>query len=158
VQLRLCHYEIDYYYLPLRRFTPRGPRRGMAERLLRAHFERGGWTVWRGGCLHQLAATDIYPNVKRKYARLQAVVEQERQESWRLLQLLCAIHHGMPDFIVYRRGVLKFVECKLGHEQLGVYQRKCLPKLKKLGFQVEVWKVVDECTKTRRAKVNIPVA
>lgn len=127
----------------------------MAERLLRAHFERNGWTVWRGGFLHQLRATDIYPNVKQKYARLRILVEQERRDSWESLQLLCAVHHGMPDFVVYRRGVLKFVECKLGHEQLGEYQKRCLPRLKKMDFVVEVWKVVDECTKVRRAKVNI---
>jgi len=127
----------------------------MAERLLRAHFEKAGWTVWRGGFLHQLAATDIYPNVKRKYSRLQKLLEQERPKHWELLQLFCAVHHGMPDFIVYRQGVLKFIECKLGHEQLGNYQKQCLPRLKKLGFTVEVWKIVDDCTKTRRAKINI---
>lgn len=83
------------------------------------------------------------------------LVEQERKGGWEFLQLLCAVHHGMPDFIVYRRGILKFVECKLGHEQLGEYQKRCLPRLKRIGFIVEVWKIVDECTKIRRAKVNI---
>ncbi len=155
MQLRLKHYEITYYYLPLRRFTPRGPRRGMAERLLRAYFERQGWMVWRGGILHKLTAVDIYPNVQKKYAKLQIIVEQERKDSWEFLQLLCAVHYGMPDFVMYRRGVLKFVECKLGHEQLNDYQKNCLPRLKKLGFIVEVWKLVDECTKTRCATINI---
>lgn len=155
MQLRLRHYDLRHYYIPLRRFNPRGSRRGMAERLVKAQLLRTGWEVWRGAGFNLIRASDVFPNVHRKYSRLKELVEIERPGSWDVLGLWSAVHHGMPDLIAYRRGTLKFVECKLGHEQLNDYQRKCLPKLQALGFRVEVHKIVDECTKTREAVINI---
>jgi hypothetical protein len=61
----------------------------------------------------------------------------------------------MPDFICYRYGVFKFVECKLGYETLSARQKKCIPKLQEQGFIVEVHKLVDAPTKTRVADVDI---
>jgi len=155
MQLRLRHYDLTHRYIPLRRFSPRGSRRGMAERFIKAQLLREGWEVWRGNGMNLLRGLETFPNVKRKYERLKKRLGIERQGSWELLGLYAAVHHGMPDFICYRRGVLKFVECKLGHEQLNDYQKLCLPKLQALGFTVEVHKIVDACTKTRRATINL---
>lgn len=61
----------------------------------------------------------------------------------------------MPDFLCYRDGVFKFVECKLQYECLSERQKKCISKLQSLGFLVEVHKLVDERTKIRSAFVDL---
>ena len=61
----------------------------------------------------------------------------------------------MPDFICYRRGRFKFVECKLGHEQLSKRQKICIKKLRQYGYAIEVHKIVDPCTKVWKAIVDI---
>ncbi len=107
--------------------------------------------VFRGGYLHACRKKELYPNVLRKYSKLKGILGNDLE----YLQLLSRIHHGMPDFFCYRRGIRKFVECKLGHEQLSNRQKRCIIKLVKIGFDVEVFKLVFDCTKIRSAYVNI---
>lgn len=73
------------------------------------------------------------------------------------LSYMSTVNHGMPDYICYHPHLkqLKFVECKLGHEQLSVRQIQTIHKLQDKGLQVEVHKLVEPCTKTRKAKVNL---
>jgi len=61
----------------------------------------------------------------------------------------------MPDFLCYRRGALKFVASKFKHEQLSDRQKKCITRLQKLGFEVEVHKLVNHSTKLRVAEIDM---
>ena len=55
----------------------------------------------------------------------------------------------MPDFVCYRNGEFKFVECKFKHEPLSKKQKKCIKRLQKMGFKVEIHKLVGPETKAR---------
>jgi DNA polymerase elongation subunit (family B) len=145
---KVKHIYIHAHEMPDSRF-------GYSERLIRKRLEGDGWTVWRGGLMNVLKDDEIYPNVKRKYERLMALLEKERPDAIETLQYYCSVHHGMPDFLCYRRGEWKFVECKLIHEQLSAKQKKCIARLQALGFPVEVHKVVDHQTKAREAEVDV---
>jgi hypothetical protein len=107
--------------------------------------------VYRGGFLYASRLDDVYPNIKKKYSRLKGILGDKLD----YVQYLARIHHGMPDFFCHRRKETKFVECKLGHEQLSDQQKKCIKVLVLKGFVVEVFKVVFDCTKVREAMVNI---
>jgi hypothetical protein len=61
----------------------------------------------------------------------------------------------MPDFLCFRSGMFKFVECKLIYEQLSSRQKRCIGRLQALDFAVEVHKVVDHRTKARVAEVDV---
>lgn len=146
---------VTHFYVPMRRQFLE--RRGLAERELKARLERQGWTVWRCdliGIVHE-RGDDLYPNVRRKYELLEAVLERRRPGLHEEIRYLVAVHHGAPDFLCERLGELKLVECKLGHEQLLASQRACIPKLQAMGLCVEVHKLVEECTKVRAAEVNL---
>jgi len=150
---------VTFRYVPMRRKVLE--RKGLAERELKARLERQGWTVWRGeliGILRNEEGPDgegIYPNVRKKYELLGELLERHHPEKKEYLEYLAAVHHGLPDFLCFRLNVFKFVECKLGHEQLRHSQKKCIPKLLAMGFEVEVHKLVEECTKVRVAAVNL---
>jgi len=145
--------KVYHVYVPMARKYKK--RQGLSERQLKKRLEQQGWTVWRGGAINIVRYGGLYPNVKRKYEVLCKVLEEHRPGTCEYLQYLCSVHHGMPDFICYRSGKFKFVECKLGHEQLSHRQKACIRRLKGLGFTVEVHKFVDHCTKTRRAIVDL---
>jgi len=130
-------------------------RVGLSERLLRRRLEKTGWIVWRGGSIHLSRNAELYPTVRKKYALLSALLNKHRPGMLERLQYICAVHHGMPDFICYCNGQFKFVECKLGHEQLSTRQKTCLQKLKHLGFRVEIHRLADPCTKARLADVDL---
>ncbi len=151
--------EFTYYDFVRYEFVPiKGKpksRVGLAERFLRKRLEKQGWMVWRGGSIDITRRAEVYPNVRRRYEQLCALLEQQYPTMLEKLQYLCVVHHGMPDFVCYRRGEFKFVECKLGHESLSERQKKCIVVLQKLGFVVEVHKLVDTCTKTRIAVVDL---
>jgi len=123
--------------------------------MIRQRLEREHWTVWRGGILGVEKEHDTWPNVKRKYLLLRGLLEDHHPEHVDEIEYLCKVHHGMPDFICYRRGMFKFVECKLGHEQLSQRQKHCITRLQQLGFSVEVHKFVHRCTKVRTAIINL---
>lgn len=130
-------------------------RRGLAERLVRKRLERQGWLVWRGQLLLFPPAEDTYPNVRRKYDHLRALLERKVPQLLDALAFLAQQHYRIPDFLCYKVGRFKFVECKLEHEQLSERQRRCIVFLVSLGFDVEVHKVVGPETKARRALVDI---
>jgi hypothetical protein len=143
-------------YIPMRRY-PYKSRHGLAELQLRKRLEKQGWHVWRGGFVHAIAA-DVYPSVKKKYLFLAELVREIYGDSaLDFLCYLCAVHHGMPDLVCYhpQKKEFKFVECKFGHEQLSSRQVVTIKKLQDAGFVTEIHKLVDDCTKTRRAEVNL---
>lgn len=144
---------VPYLYVPQRRSNAQ--RKGWAESTLKRRLQRQGWTVWRGGYLHATRKDELYPNVLSAYSRLAALLEQHRAGTLEMLQYFCVVHHGMPDFICYRQGQFKFVECKLEHEQLQESQKRCIPRLLAMGFPVEVHKLVNGSTKSRYALVDI---
>ncbi len=136
---------------------PYKTRHGLAELQLRKRLEKQGWRVWRGGFVHAIAA-DVYPAVKKKYLQLaELIMEICGDRSLDFLCYLCAVHHGMPDLLCYHpiQKQFKFVECKFGHEQLSSRQVVTIKRLQDAGFTVEVHKLVDDCTKTRKAEVNL---
>ncbi|MEK6849867.1 MAG: VRR-NUC domain-containing protein [Nanoarchaeota archaeon] len=147
--------KITTIYVPIRNY-PYMTRRGLSELQLRRRLEKQGWQVWRGGFLH--AASGYFPSVKKKYDFLFGLLKELTNED--TVQRLCylsSVHHGMPDFLCYNSATkqFKFVECKLGHEALSQRQVVTISKLHDAGFVTEVHKLVDACTKTRRAVVNI---
>ena len=142
------HSIVLHEYIPLKKqYDNRG---GLSERILKQRLEQQGWIVWKSALIGFWESAD--PNVERKNAKLHELLDPETRE-W--LEYMNAVHHGLPDYICYRAGKWKFVECKLGHEQLNKNQRKCIPKLKGRGFHVEVHKLVEDCTKTRAALVQL---
>jgi len=130
-------------------------RRGLSEKVIRRRMERQRWIVWRGGIIGVQKELEIYPNVKRKYQLLAELMEEHKPGLLETLEYLAKVHHGMPDFLCFRKGEWKFIECKLGHEQLSNRQKHCIRKLQELGFHVEVHKLAEDCTKTRRMELNL---
>jgi hypothetical protein len=145
--------DVPHLYVPKRR-TKR-TNYGLSELQVKAKLLKEGWEVWRGGNIGITRRAELYPNVERKYRRLCELLEQDYPKQLELLQYLCHVHHGMPDYVCYRRGEWKFVECKLYHEQLSKRQKTCITKLQSLGFIVEVHKLIDHRTKTRKAEINL---
>ena len=148
--------KITTVYVPIRNY-PYKTRHGLAEIQLRRRLEKQGWQVWRGDFIH-LLWTDVYPSVRRKYDQLSnLLIEHFGVEMMDTLGYFSYVHHGIPDFLCYNpiSREFKFVECKLGHEQLSARQVLTIQKLKNVGFTTEVHKLVDACTKVRKAEVNI---
>jgi DNA polymerase-2 len=117
-------------------------RRGFSERVVKRHLIRRGWRVLRGGALARALQPEQYPVVKAAYERLRVCVEAARPGAWDELRLLCAVHHGMPDFVCVRGTDTLFVESKLGGEALSEQQKRCVHAVQSLGFRVEVHRVV----------------
>ena len=148
--------KITTVYVPMRNY-PYKTRHGLAEVQLRKRLQKQGWDVWRGDFMH-LLWTDVYPSVRRKYDRLaDLLLDKYGAEMLDILGYFSYVHHGIPDFLCYNPQTkeFKFVECKLGHEQLSPRQVLTIQKLHHIGFTTEVHKLVDACTKTRKAEVNI---
>lgn len=143
--------NVKHVYVPIPDRTK--PRKGLSERLVRRRLEGFGYEVWRGAMLRQLKEDD-YPNVKRRYQLLFDLLEKHHPGMLETLFYLNEVHHGMPDYICFRDKFV-FVECKLGHEQLSHRQKICIRKLQDLGFEVEVHKLTDPCTKIVEAIVDL---
>lgn len=119
-------------------------RRGLSEKELRRRLERHGWLVWRGDMLAAIRTRELYPNVERKYKMLTDLLERHHPGRLEELQYICAVHHGMPDFLCYRDCRFKFVECKLEYEPLSDAQKRCIRRLEGMGFGVEIHKLVQK--------------
>ncbi|MFH0978387.1 MAG: DNA polymerase domain-containing protein [Candidatus Woesearchaeota archaeon] len=153
-QTKLLDFDtVRHVFVPMQKQY--SERQGLSERILARRLIKQGWSVWRGGLINIVNKDDLYPNVRKRYEKLNSLLFKHRPDLLDYLHYLCDVHHGMPDFICFRNGVFKFVECKLGHEQLSVRQKKCIAKLQEIGFVVEVHKLVESCTKARIAQVNL---
>lgn len=142
--------------MPIRNY-PYQSRHGLSESQLKRRLEKQGWKVWRGGFIHAFNG-DVYASVKKRYMLLEGLLKEVfGAPTWETLAYLSAVHHGMPDFICYHPTLkqFKFVECKLGHEQLSARQVLTIQKLRQLGLETEVHKLVEPCTKTREANVDL---
>ncbi len=126
-------------------------KRGLSEKEFRRKLEKEGWLVWRGGLIGIQDRDEVYPNVYRKYSLLKKLLGKQ----YLALKYMNKVHHGMPDFVCYRNKKFKFVECKLQYECLSKVQKKCIQKLLSLGFNVEVYRLVDNRTKTREALITV---
>lgn len=139
------------------RSYPYKSRKGLAERQLRKRLERNGWQVFRGGFIYGLSA-DLYEPVKKRYEYLaHLLLSTFGQSTFGYLCYLCLVHHGMPDFLCYHPTLqqFKFVECKLGHERLSSRQKETIRLLVQHGFTVELHRLVEPCTKTRKSALNL---
>lgn len=129
-------------------------RRGLSERFVKKFLENKGYLVWRGSNVCLSEQRHLYPLVQKKYTLLTLLLYYYHPFVVEDVRHLAKHHFGLPDFIVFKKTFV-FVECKLGHEQLSQRQKLCIQRLVKLGFTVEVYKLVDDCTKVRKAWVNI---
>ncbi len=94
--------------------------------------------------------------MRRKYALLRSLMEKRHPGKHEFLEYLSAVHHGMPDFLCHHpTWGFRFVECKLGHEQLRDGQKRSIRRLQLLGFDVEIWTLVEERTKRRAAVLDV---
>jgi len=130
-------------------------KRGFSEKVVRRRLEKAGWVVWRGGFLDATRHDELYPNVESKYRLLDELLDKHAPGMREKLQYMCRVHHGMPDLFAFRNGMFRFVECKLVYEQLSQMQKACIRELQRMGFTVEVHKVVDHRTKAREAEVDV---
>jgi Holliday junction resolvase len=139
-------------YIPLRREYD--SHAGLSEKEIKKRLEKKGYEVWRGAYLGIHRDKEQYPNVIRKYRKLEELMIRYGVDH-EYLEYINSVHHGMPDYITFRRGEFLFVECKLGHEQLSRVQKRCIALLKSLGYRVEVHKMVFPETKARIAIVDL---
>lgn len=128
--------------------------RGYAERIVRKEFERRGIVVWRGGFVHA-RRSERYPNVERKYARLERIVEERYPGTLEELQYLSSTQHGMPDLVTWNGSALRFVEVKLDYEPISERQRSCMMRLSSLGFSVVIARVVSRSTRLRESEIDL---
>jgi hypothetical protein len=149
----IYEHEVLHVYVPVD--THVDVRTGLAEAVLRRRLVKQGWRVWRSDCLLWGRKQEVYPNVQFAYEELAALLDKYVPDAREYLEYMHRVHHGLPDFICFRSGTFKFVECKLEHESLQLSQRKCIPKLQAFGFLVEVHKLVDYRTKARQALVDL---
>jgi len=145
--------RVEIINTPIRKY-PYKTRKGLSENQIKKGLRKEGWTVWRGGSINLIRRIDEqYPNVAKSYSKLKELLEDKyTEETVDKLCYLCDVSHGMPDFLCYHpfKG-FKFVECKLGNEQLSARQLKAVMYLREeLGFEVEVRKLVEDSTKTRK--------
>jgi hypothetical protein len=143
-----CHI-VKHIYIPITKQYKSNKQ--LSEKQIKKRLEKDGWEVWRGGYLQCTRYSELYPNVEKKYSRVPLLLGKALE----CLQYLSVVHHGMPDFFCHRKGIIKFVECKLGHEQLSKAQKKAIERIQELGIKVEVHKLVYGCTKIRTANVNL---
>lgn len=154
-QTRLTEFleSILHIYVPVNRYMQK--RRGLSEKVLGKRLVKKGWLVWRSEFINILDRPENYPVVKKKYFLLKQLLNKYHPGTYEHLKYIAIVHHGLPDFLCFRLGQFKFVECKLEHEQLSNSQKKCIPLLQKLGFVVEVHKLVSHATKIRKAKIDL---
>lgn len=131
------------------------PRLKLSEKIIRKKLEKQGYIVWRGGSINILRNNDVYPNVEKKYSLLYRLMDKYHPGILEELQYICHVHHGMPDFIIYKNGKFRFIECKLGYEQLSAGQIKCIQRLALLGFHTELYKLIESQTKNMIIDYNI---
>jgi DNA polymerase elongation subunit (family B) len=146
-------YPVKHIYIPLSKQYL--DNRGLSEKLVKRRLEKNNWLVFRSDMVNILRSNqEIYPNVRRKYTKLLQLLKKHHPGEVELLQYINAVHHGLPDFLCFRNGNFKFVECKLQYETLSDIQKKTIQKLLHLGFDVEINKMVDHRTKARKALIN----
>lgn len=139
-------------YVPMRNFAYI-TRQGLAERQLKRRLTNEGWQVWRGGYLAE-GLDSKYACVRLAYAKVAKIIRDfHGKDALEWCWYLCRVHHGMPDFVCYHPQLksVKFVECKLGHEPLSSRQKQTISVLLDVGFVVEIHKLVEQCTKIRKA-------
>ena len=144
--------QLRYNYLELHKKS--SSNRGLSEAFIRKKLEKQGFLVWRSGYLH-LDFSEHYPNVRKKYEKLMGLMEKHHPGMIDHLKYLNHVHHGMPDFLVFKGNAFKFIECKFNNEQLLKGQRKCIQKLLSLGFEVEIYKLVNPKVRSRLVQEDI---
>ncbi|MEM4638168.1 MAG: VRR-NUC domain-containing protein [Candidatus Woesearchaeota archaeon] len=116
--------------------------KGLSEFYAKKILIKEGYVVWRPEYLN-MDFKEHYPVVKNKYDKLFLLLEKHHSGKIEELKYLNHVHHGMPDFIVFKNNKFKFIESKLENEQLSFKQKKCISKLLKMGFEVEVFRIIS---------------
>ena len=135
--------------------TTRRPKtlRGFAERTARAYYEKRGYAVWRGGFLNA-NRRERYPNVTRKYERLERIMHVHYPGMFDRVCYLCT-QSGMPDLLIWNGRDLRFIEVKLDYEPLADHQKRCISRLVSLGFGVRIVRIVSKATRRRRSTLDL---
>ena len=127
--------------------------RGFAERTARAYYEKRGYVVWRGGFINA-NRRERYPNIARKYERLERIMRIHYPATFEHVCYLCA-QSGMPDLLVWNGRNLRFIEVKLDYEPLAEHQSRCIMRLVSLGFDVRIMRIVSKATRRRRSTLDL---
>lgn len=127
--------------LKLRNY-PYKTRRQLSEKLVHQYFLKKGYEVFRGTRIlgHEGSLNyELYPNVKRKYDRLEKILYKKLGlHLWTLRELL---GKGIPDFFVHKGNTSFFVEVKLEHESIKKHQLACMKLLTEFGFDSVIIRV-----------------
>ena len=126
-------FTLKEIYVPMK--VNYSERKGLSEKIFKRKMEKEGWIVWKGALI---GVESEYPNVIRKYKLLEKVLGDKYEH----IKYISHVHHGIPDVICYRKGEIKFIECKLINEQLSKSQKKCIALLQKMNFKVEVHRLM----------------
>ena len=117
---------------------PYATRHGLAERLVRRHFEKKGFEVYRGyqvlGKEHSLNY-EKYEPVARRYDRLEEILYRKLYGGLLYLREVIRLTAGVPDFFIHFNGYCAFVEVKMEHESIKKHQYECMRFLEGLGFE-----------------------
>lgn len=135
--------------------TVRRPRtlRGFAERTVRSYYEKRGYVIWRGGFINANRKAR-YPNIAKKYHRLERIIRSHYPGTFEHVSYLCT-QSGMPDLIVWKGRELIFVEVKLDYEPLSERQKRCIKRLVRLGFGVRIVRIVSRATRRRSSVLDL---
>ena len=143
--------------LPLRNYQYKS-KRGLSERIAKKYFLRLGYEVFRGTMLLGKEWSfnyDKYENVQKKYDRIEKILmDFLGLRIWSLRAQLA--FGGIPDFFVYKKRKMHFVEVKLEHEQIKPHQLQCMALLERYGFQTRVLRIKQRPFRLR-TKVELDI-
>ncbi len=128
--------------LKLRNY-PYKTRRGLAEKIAKRYFEKQGYEVFRGMMIlgREYSMNYGYENVRKKYERLERILYKELRLKLLLIRGMLKEKKGIPDFFLYKRNRMLFVEVKLEHEALRNNQIECIKILEDFGLKVMLLRI-----------------
>jgi|SRR3989344_1827136 len=129
--------------LKLRNY-PYKSRHRLSERIVRNHFLKSGFEVFRGTSIlgaEQSMYYDLYPNVRKKIDRLERILLGKiGLKLWILRNI---VSNGIPDYFIHKNGKSFFVEVKLEHESIKKNQLNCMQLLENFGFDIFIIRVKE---------------
>ncbi|MBN1645736.1 hypothetical protein JW868_01720 [Candidatus Woesearchaeota archaeon] len=120
-------------------------RHGLSERLVRRHFQKKGYEVFRGSILLDKENSVNYykwQSLQEKYDQMESVLKRHLGDDFARIQNFVRSWAGVPDYFVHRPAInggdMFFVEVKMGQEQIRPNQYKCMCLLEEVGLPVVV--------------------
>ena len=125
---------------------PYKSRRGLSEKIVKDHFTKQGYKIFRG--IRILGKENsinyyLYPNVKKKYDELENIMRSILGKNLENLRNLVKITNGIPDFFIFDpiTKKSKFIEVKMENEYIKKNQLECMEFLQSFGFETWVLRV-----------------